>query len=127
MAQVTISSVIDTPVEEVWKRIGAFDAPADWLPFVVSSPIVEGTSPDTVGCVREVTQKGGGVFREVLVALSHADHFYEYTFVSSPIPVRATAPACGCGRSPTGTEPTSSGFAASRWTHNWRGARGRDS
>jgi Polyketide cyclase / dehydrase and lipid transport len=89
MAQVTVSSVIDAPVDEVWKRIGAFDSPADWLPFVVSSPMVEGASRDTVGSVREVTQEDGGVFREALVALSHADHFYEYTFVSSPIPVRS--------------------------------------
>ncbi len=28
------------------------------------------------------------VFREVLVALSDAERFYSYTFVSSPVPVR---------------------------------------
>jgi hypothetical protein len=30
----------------------------------------------------------GAVFREVLVAHSDAEHFYSYTFVDSPIPVR---------------------------------------
>src|SRR5439155_9733 len=57
------------------------------LPFVKSSPIEGGGDPTRVGCVRVLTQTDGEVFREVLVALSDAERFYSYTFVSSPVPV----------------------------------------
>jgi hypothetical protein len=88
MAHVHVSSVIDAPIAEAWAVIRRFDAPGDWLPFVASSPIVEGDGPTAVGAVRIATQHDGGVFREVLVAHSDADWTYAYTFVGSPIPVR---------------------------------------
>ena len=68
----------------IWR----FDAAAEWLPFVKSSPIEDGGDPTRVGCVRVLTQADAGVFREVLVALSDAEHFYSYAFASSRVPVR---------------------------------------
>jgi hypothetical protein len=75
MARVCVSSVIDAPAAELWRRIGDFNG-------------TNGLSADTVGCVREITQKDGLKFLEVLVMLSHVDHTYSYTFVGSPIPVK---------------------------------------
>ena len=83
-----MSSVVDAPAEKVWAVIRRFDAAAEWLPFVKSSPIEDGGDPTRVGCIRVLTQTDGEVFREVLVALSDAERFYSYTFVSSPVPVR---------------------------------------
>jgi Polyketide cyclase / dehydrase and lipid transport len=88
VAEVFVSSVIDTPLARVWETIRRFDAVAAILPFVASSPIEGGCAPTEVGAVRVVTQTDGAVFREVLVAHSDADHSYSYTFVGSPIPVR---------------------------------------
>jgi Polyketide cyclase / dehydrase and lipid transport len=88
MPRVFASSVVDAPAEKVWPVIRRFDAVVDWLPFVRSSPIENGGAPTRVGCVRVLTQTDGEVFREVLVALSDAERFYSYTFVSSPVPVR---------------------------------------
>ena len=88
MAQVFVSSVVDAPVARVWERIRSFDAVAEWLPFVASSPIEDGREPTSVGCVRVVTQTDGLVFRETLVGHSDAERSYAYTFVGSPIPVR---------------------------------------
>ena len=88
MPRVFVSSVVDAPAEKVWAIIRRFDAVADWLPFVRSSPIEDGGDPTRVGCIRVLTQTDGEVFREVLVALSDAERFYSYTFVSSPIAVR---------------------------------------
>jgi Polyketide cyclase / dehydrase and lipid transport len=88
MPQVFVSSVVGAPAEKVWATIRRFDAAADWLPFVKSSPIEDGGDPTRVGCVRVVTQTDGALFREVLVALSDADRSYSYTFVGSPVPVR---------------------------------------
>jgi len=83
-----VSSVVEAPAEKVWATIRRFDAAANWLPFVKSSPIEDGGDPTRVGCVRVVTQTDGAVFREVLVALSDAERSYSYTFVGSPVPVR---------------------------------------
>ena len=80
--------MVDAPAEKVWTTIRRFDAVAEWLPFVKSSPIEDGGDPTRVGCVRILTQTDGEVFREVLLALSDAERFYSYTFVSSPVPVR---------------------------------------
>jgi len=88
MLRVFVSGVVDAPAEKVWPVIWRFDAAADWLPFVKSSPIEDGGDPTRVGCVRVLTQTNGEVLREVLVALSDAKRFYSYTFVSSPVPVR---------------------------------------
>jgi hypothetical protein len=88
MPRVFVSNVVDAPTEKVWSTIRRFDAVADWLPFVKSSPIEDGGDPTRVGCIRVLTQTDGEVFREVLVALSDAERFYSYTFVSSPVPVR---------------------------------------
>lgn len=88
MARVLVSSVINAPIGEVWEAIRRFDAVADILPFVESSPIEENREPTAVGAIRVVTQTDGAVFREVLVSHSDAECFYSYTFVDSPIPVR---------------------------------------
>jgi len=88
MPRVFVSRVVDAPAEKVWTTLRRFDAVAEWLPFVKSSPIEDGGDPTRVGCVRILTQTDGEVFREVLLALSDAERFYSYTFVSSPVPVR---------------------------------------
>lgn len=88
MPRVFVSSVVDAPAERVWAVIRRFDAVAEWLPFVKSSPIEDGGDPTRVGSIRILTQKDGEVFREVLVTLSDAERFYSYTFVSSPVPVQ---------------------------------------
>ena len=88
MSQVLVSSVIDAPIAPVWAAIRRFDAVGELMPFVESSPIEQDGEATAVGAVRVVTQTDGGVFREVLVAHSDAEHFYSYTFVGSPIPVR---------------------------------------
>jgi hypothetical protein len=88
MARVHVSSVIGAPVGSVWELARRFDAVEDFLPFVESSPIIDGEGSTSVGAVRRVTQSDGGVFDEVLVAHSDAERSYAYTFVGSPIPVR---------------------------------------
>src|SRR5205809_8065387 len=88
MLRVFVSGVVDAPAEKVCPVIRCFDASADWLPRVKSSPIEDGGDPTRVGCVRALTQTNGEVLCELLVALSDATRFYSYTFVSSPVPVR---------------------------------------
>ena len=49
MARVLVSSVIDAPIDRVWEAIRRFDAVAELLPFVESSPIEDGREPITDG------------------------------------------------------------------------------
>jgi hypothetical protein len=42
MPRVFVSRVMDAPAEKVWTTIRRFDAVAEWLPFVKSSPIGDG-------------------------------------------------------------------------------------
>jgi Polyketide cyclase / dehydrase and lipid transport len=83
MPRILLSGVVDALAERAWGIIRRFDAGADWLPFVKSSPIEDRGDPTRVGCVRVVTQKDGAVFREVLAALSDAESSYPCTFVGS--------------------------------------------
>jgi hypothetical protein len=89
VARVLVSSVIDAPIDRVWQAIRRFDAVAELLPFVESSPIEDGREPTAVGAVRVVTQTDGVVFREVLVEHSDAEHFYSYTHRPAP-PARSS-------------------------------------
>lgn len=120
MPRVFVSSVVNAPVEKVWATIRRFDAVADWLPFVKSSPIEDGGEPTRVGCIRVLTQTDGEVFREVLLALSDAERFYSYTFVGSPVPVRTIAPRSECCRSLMATDPTLNGPRDLKSTRNTR-------
>jgi hypothetical protein len=61
MPNVFVSSVVNAPAEKVWETIRRFDAVAEWLPFVKSSPIEDGGDPTRVGCVRVLTQTDGEV------------------------------------------------------------------
>ena len=105
MPRVFVSSVIDAPAEKVWATIRRFDAVADWLPFVKSSPIEDGGDPSRVGCIRILTQTDGEVFREVLVALSDAERFYSYTSSAHQFPFATIAPRLRYCPSLTANDP----------------------
>jgi polyketide cyclase/dehydrase/lipid transport protein len=92
MPRILVSSVVDAPAEKVWATIRRFDAVAEWLPFVKSSPIEDGGDPTRVGCIRVLTQTDGEVFREILVALSDAQRFYSYTLPAHQFPFATIAP-----------------------------------
>ncbi len=87
MPRILLSGVVDALAERAWGIIRRFDAGADWLPFVKSSPIEDRGDPTRVGCVRVVTQKDGAVFHEVLVALSDPE---------SSTPARSLARMSSC-------------------------------
>jgi uncharacterized membrane protein len=52
MPKVFVSSIVDAPAEKVWPVIRRFDAAAEWMPFVKSSPIENDGDPTRVGFVR---------------------------------------------------------------------------
>lgn len=88
MAHVSISAVIEAPIERVWAVARDFNGHAAWHPFIADSHIEDGLASDTVGCVRNFTLANGAHLRERLLALSDLDHSFAYTILDSPMPIR---------------------------------------
>ena len=73
MAKVTISSVIDAPVEKVWARIRDFNGLPSWHPRMVESHIEDGKDAGAIGCVRNFQLVSGARIREKLLDFSDDD------------------------------------------------------
>jgi carbon monoxide dehydrogenase subunit G len=75
-AQVTETVDTSAPPKAVWKVIGKFDAIADWLPGVASSPATKGS---VVGSVRTITLKAPGNPTVVETLTARGGRSYSYT------------------------------------------------
>ena len=83
--RVVRSTVIDAPVDEVWRLLRAFNSHADWHPAIARSGI-EGEDPgDLVGAVRAFTLRDGGFLREQLIALSDKERSLIYCLLEAPV------------------------------------------
>jgi len=88
MVAVVRSTVVDAPVDDVWRVLRDFDSHRDWHPAVADSRIEGGRRGWQVGCVRAFTlADGGGFLRERLVALSDLDRRLVYCLLDTPIPL----------------------------------------
>ncbi|PWW01436.1 polyketide cyclase/dehydrase/lipid transport protein [Hoeflea marina] len=87
MANVTISSVIDAPVEQVWARIRDFNGLPSWHPRMVESHIEDGKPATEIGCVRNFTLASGPKIREKLTAFSDEDFLVSYSIIEHPAPI----------------------------------------
>lgn len=87
MARVFVSTLLDRPIDDVWRRIRDFNALPEWVPAVASSRIEDGLSSDAVGCVRNFRLQDGGALREQLLSLNDHDHECVYSILESPMPV----------------------------------------
>jgi uncharacterized protein YndB with AHSA1/START domain len=87
MAKVTVSSVIDAPVEDVWKTIRDFNGLPSWHPRMVESHIEDGLAADNIGCVRNFKLVSGATLREKLTDFSDADYRVSYSIIETPQPI----------------------------------------
>jgi uncharacterized protein YndB with AHSA1/START domain len=88
MIRVTTSSVINAPVETVWKTIRDFNDLPGWHPALVTSKLEDDGPSDRVGCVRSMELAGnGGTIRERLLTLSDSEHTVTYAILSAPMPL----------------------------------------
>jgi uncharacterized protein YndB with AHSA1/START domain len=87
MAKVTVSSVIDAPVEDVWKAIRDFNGLPSWHPRMVESHIEDGLPADRIGCVRNFQLASGARLREKLTDFSDADFRVSYSILETPQPL----------------------------------------
>jgi NADPH:quinone reductase-like Zn-dependent oxidoreductase/uncharacterized protein YndB with AHSA1/START domain len=81
------STVIDAPIDAVWRLLRDFNSHATWHPAIAESRIEAGEAGDTVGSVRAFRLADGSMLREQLVALSDRDHELTYCLIEAPIPL----------------------------------------
>lgn len=87
MANVTISSVIDAPVEKVWTLIRDFNGLPNWHPRMVTSRIEDGKDAGEIGCVRNFQLASGPTIREKLLAFSDDQFLVSYSILETPQPI----------------------------------------
>lgn len=87
MVQVRRSTIIDAPVEAVWRIVRDFNDHDKWHPVVADSVIEDGKAAEQVGAVRRFHLQDGSELREQLLKLCDRTHSFTYCILSSPIPL----------------------------------------
>ncbi|MGV6872070.1 SRPBCC family protein [Pseudochelatococcus sp. B33] len=88
MPQVFVSTVINAPIERVWRTVGDFNGLPDWMPGMKASTIEDGKDPTSVGAVRALKLATGGSLRERLEEYSQEDRRILYSVLEGPLPVK---------------------------------------
>ena len=87
MVQVRQSTVIDAPVEDVWRVLRDFNGHDRWHPAIATSAIEGGRPVDMVGAVRRFRLADGGELREQLLSLSDDKRTLTYCLLEAPLPL----------------------------------------
>ena len=88
MVDVARSTIIDAPIEEVWRVFRDFNGHDRWHPAVKQSELERNKSTDQIGAVRNFVLTSGERVREQLLSLSDNDYSFRYCIVESDIPLR---------------------------------------
>lgn len=100
MSDVSMSTRLAVPAQQVWQLIGGWNAVADWHPGVEKSELEGG------GEVRRLSIAGGGTFVEKLVHHDDGSRSYSYEIVDSPLPVANYRATITVGEDPEGCKVT---------------------
>jgi NADPH2:quinone reductase len=87
MIEVRRSTVVDAPVEVVWRLLRDFNAHGSWHPAVVESRIEDAGPAERVGAVRDFRFADGSRLAEQLIALSDRERTLTYCLLASPLPI----------------------------------------
>lgn len=87
MPTVTVSSVIEAPIEKVWARIRDYNGLPSWHPRMVESHIEDGKPAAEIGCVRNFKVVSGATIRERLLDFSDEDYLVTYSIIETPQPI----------------------------------------
>jgi uncharacterized protein YndB with AHSA1/START domain len=90
MAKVHVSTVINAPIERVWRLVSDFNGLPAWMPGMKDSVIEEGKPPTEVGAVRRLTMAGSSdPLRERLEVFSPQDYQITYSVLQGPLPMKS--------------------------------------
>jgi NADPH:quinone reductase-like Zn-dependent oxidoreductase len=87
VVQVRQSTIIEAPVDEVWRVLRDFNGHDRWHPAVATSAIDDGRPADMIGAVRRFRLADGGELREQLLSLSDEGHSFTYCILEAPLPL----------------------------------------
>jgi NADPH:quinone reductase-like Zn-dependent oxidoreductase/uncharacterized protein YndB with AHSA1/START domain len=87
MVKVRQSTIIDAPVDTVWRLLRDFNGHESWHPAIATSAIEGGEPVDMVGAVRRFRLKDGGELREQLLSLSDRERRLTYCLLEAPLPL----------------------------------------
>jgi hypothetical protein len=85
--EVESSGIIDAPLQNLWDLVSDFNNIMQWHPDVTECHLESGSGRQT-GAVRTLRLRNGVSIRERLLAISPQDHFYTYSVIESPLPIR---------------------------------------
>lgn len=89
MPKALVSTVINAPIDRVWRTVADFNGLPAWMPGMKASTIEDGKAPDAVGAVRRLTMLGTkDVLRERLEVLDAGEHRITYAVLEGPLPVK---------------------------------------
>jgi NADPH2:quinone reductase len=89
MPKVLVSTVINAPIERVWRTASDFNGLPAWMPGMKDSTIEDGKSPTEIGAVRRLGMAGTKVvLRERLELLDPKEFRITYSVLEGPLPVK---------------------------------------
>jgi uncharacterized protein YndB with AHSA1/START domain len=89
MPKVFVSTVINAPIERVWRVTSDFNGLPAWMPGMKGSVIEPGKKAGEIGAVRKLGMAGTkDVLRERLEALSPEEFLISYSVLEGPLPVK---------------------------------------
>lgn len=89
MQKAFVSTVINAPIERVWRVVSDFNGLPSWMPGMKESVIEPGKNAAEIGAVRKLSMAGTKeVLRERLEAFSPAEFLITYSVLEGPLPVK---------------------------------------
>jgi NADPH:quinone reductase len=89
MPKVLVSTVINAPIERVWRTVGDFNGLPAWMPGMKDSVIEDGKAPNAIGAVRRLAMAGSkDPLRERLEVLDSENYRITYSVLAGPLPVK---------------------------------------
>ena len=87
MPEVVRSTIVDAPVDAVWRVLRDFDGHDRWHPAIATSALEDDRLTDQVGAVRSFVLTGGERLRERLLDMDDASRRFRYAIVESEVPL----------------------------------------
>ncbi len=88
MPKVLVSTVINAPIERVWRTVADYNGLPAWMPGMNDSMIEDGKKATEVGAVRRLGMAGTkDMLRERLEVFDPDNHTITYSVLQGPLPV----------------------------------------
>jgi uncharacterized protein YndB with AHSA1/START domain len=121
MTSVFVSTVINAPIERVWRCVSDFNGLPAWMPGMKDSTIEPGKGEKDIGAVRSLTMAGSrDKLRERLEALSPDEFLITYSVLEGPLPVKNI-------RTSMRLRPITDAYGTfAEWTSEFRTEKGKE-